>query len=117
MSSRLLCSLALVPVVWLMLFGSFVLRARLVLGHWPAPYRPDPKDLGFDVHHAVLLVGMPLMFAAVTSLAGLSLVSYGRHRRAEAQLRSTAVVAALSLAIVIAVAHYDPGGLFTWLAD
>jgi hypothetical protein len=33
------------------LFYSFVLRAYFALGRWPVYDQPDPKDLGFDLHH------------------------------------------------------------------
>jgi hypothetical protein len=61
----LMWSLASAPLVWLLLFGLFILRARVTLGRWPAPYQPDPRDLGFDLHHAAIVAGIPLMFAAV----------------------------------------------------
>jgi hypothetical protein len=109
--------LALVPAGWMAVFGSFVLRARLALGHWPTPYHPDPKDLGFDVHYAGVLVGMPLMFAAIASLAGLLLLSYLRPQDDDASPGAAALVGVLSLLTLIVVARYDPIGLFTWLAD
>ena len=65
-----LWGLASVPAVWLIAFGLFVLRARLSLGRWPAPYQPDPKDLGFDFHYTAVVAGMPLMLAAVLARDG-----------------------------------------------
>jgi len=56
---RLLC---LYPLAWGLAFVGFVLRARVALGRWPAPNRPDPADLGFGVHHMALLLGEPGLF-------------------------------------------------------
>ena len=56
---RLLC---LYPLAWALAFSAFVLRARLALGRWPAPNRPDPADPGFGVHQMALLLGEPGLF-------------------------------------------------------
>jgi hypothetical protein len=105
--------LASAPAVWLLLFGLFVVRARLALDRWPAPYRPDPKDLGFDVHYAAVLVGMPLMFAAVLIVTVLTVFDVPRDRARW----WIPVLGAASLAAVIALASADPGYFFTWLGD
>ena len=48
----------------------FVLRARWQLGYWPAPYRPDPKSLGFDIQHAQVWLGLASFpFVTVICLA------------------------------------------------
>jgi len=111
--SVLAWSLAATPTVWLLLFGLFVLRARLVLGRWPAPYQPDPKDLGFDFHHAAIVVGMPLMFTAVLCVTALTLIV---HRPPRRQWLVPAVAVA-GLVLVMVLARVDPGHLFTWLGD
>ena len=67
--------LAATPFLWALLFWSFVLRARFRLGHWPAPYQPDPKDLGFVVHYYLLLAGMPLALAAAVVVPAVVLFS------------------------------------------
>lgn len=109
-SSRALVawSLALAPVVWLVLVGAFVVRARVVLGGWPAPYRPDPKDLGFWLHHSAIVAGIPTMFVAVACAVVLSV----RARR-----WACSAAALLGLGAVIVIGRVDPGYVFTWLAD
>ena len=57
------------PTAAILLFYSYVLRARLVLGYWPVPYQPDPKELGFIFHHiaiylSFILVGISLQWMA-----------------------------------------------------
>jgi hypothetical protein len=109
----LMWSLAATPVAWLLLFGLFILRARLALGRWPAPYRPDPKDLGFDLHHAALVAGMPLMFTSVLCVAALTLLV---DRRPGKQWL-VPVAAVIGLVAVIGLARLDPGQMFMWLGD
>ncbi len=105
--------LASVPAVWLIAFGLFILRARLSLGQWPAPYQPDPKDLGFDFHYAAVVAGMPLMLAAVLVVTVLAPMLH----RQSARRWWIPAVAVGSMAGVILLARADPGGVFTWLGD
>lgn len=55
------------------MFYGFVARARLELGYWPAPYRPDPKELGHDVH-------MLLSYVLFTCALAAPLLSYFAKR-------------------------------------
>jgi hypothetical protein len=64
----LLLLLASAPLSWLMLFGSYVLRARLALG-WPLPYQPDPYELGFHLHYLAIALCFPLCM--LMALAGV----------------------------------------------
>ncbi len=59
---------ALLPLGYLALFYSYVLRARLVLGVWPRPYQPDPKDLGFHLHYLAVLLALPVWLISPTLL-------------------------------------------------
>jgi hypothetical protein len=110
--SRWVWGLALAPVTWLVVFAMFVVRTRLALGRWPAPYAPDPKDLGFALHHGVLLAGMPLMIVAVVAATVLAVIGGNSSRR-----WSIPLVALAGLATVVLLARLDPGYLFTWLGD
>ena len=111
--NRFMWALAAVPAVWLFLFGLFLLRARAVLGRWPEPYHPDPRDLGFVFHHAVLIAGMPLMFAATVSVVVMTVLTRDRSTRSW-----WIPIAALGgLMVTIALARVDPGFVFTWLGD
>jgi hypothetical protein len=94
-------------------FALFLVRARQSLGRWPAPYQPDPKDLGFDFHYTLLLVGIPVMMAAVLTTIVLTLAL----RRGDARRWRVPLAAVASLAVVILLARLDPGSLFTWLGD
>ena len=53
---------ALMPILWLSGLWALYLRARIFLGHWPIPSIDDPKQLPFEMHHAVLwIMTLPLL--------------------------------------------------------
>jgi hypothetical protein len=107
--------LAVYPLGWLGLFYSFVLRARVTLGFWPTPYRPDPQELGFTLHHLAIDLGMVVLPVAVLSVLALVLLvpSLAKGRRNWSAL----VLAVVSLGLAIALAQLDPGHYFEWFAD
>lgn len=107
--------LAVYPLGWLGLFYSFVLRARGTLGFWPTPYRPDPQELGFTLHHLAIDLGMVVLPVAVLSVLALVLLlpSSANGRRNWVAL----VLAVVSLGLAITLAQLDPGHYFEWFAD
>lgn len=109
--------LAATPFLWTLLFWSFVLRARFSLGHWPAPYQPDPKDLGFVVHYYLLLAGMPLALAAAVVVPAVVLFFYRTLSRSLARPGWAAVLAAVGGAGLVLWGQLDPGRFLTWLGD
>ena len=113
----LLMSCALIPAACLCMFYSFVLRARFALGVWPEPYRPDPKSLGFEMHHGVVGVLLEAAFFSPIAFALLALV-----HQAVPRLRSRP----MGWAIVFFLAGYsvlwlalmlDPGSFVEWFLD
>ena len=107
--------LAAIPFLWMAAFWSFVLRARVAIGYWPAPYRPDPQDLGFDIHHFLLVAGMPLALTAAILAPALFL-----WPRAAGRSRPQVVAALLALgggAILIVWGQTDPGSFLYWFGD
>ena len=107
--------LAAFPVAWLGLLYAFVLRARLQLGHWPAPYRPDPKSLGFGLHHQAIWLG--LFAVPYIAGAGLALALLGRATGMYRGLWRVLGLLLISLTIFILVLQLDPGNYFEWFAD
>jgi hypothetical protein len=104
-------------VAQLLLFWSFVLRARIALGRMPVPYEPDPKALGFDVHHGLVWLAAaasscsPALWLAIAGL----LLALGRGSR-RALLPSGAAVTVAWLAWRL-YHRLDPGDLATWFLD
>jgi hypothetical protein len=102
-------TLAALPALWIGGFGAFLLRARWELGRWPFPGQPDPRNLGWDFHYILLVLGIPLIMAAVATLLAGAL--------AIREWRKPACTGAATLALLIAAARVDPGYVFTWLGD
>ncbi len=107
--------LAAYPLAWLALLYAFVVRARLHLGHWPTPYQPDPKDLGFTFHHQAISFG--LMALPVVVLASVALSVVGRHLGAYHRIWPALTLLVASVVLVIALGRLDPGDFFEWFAD
>lgn len=99
------------PLLGPLALYSYVGRAWWALGRLPAPYDPDPKDLGFALHHA--FTGWMLELAIVAPVLLLPLVLVPGSR---SQLRWL-VIGVLSYAVFWALLIVDPGGLFEWYAD
>jgi hypothetical protein len=74
-------ALAVAPVCVLICF-SYALRARLELGHWPTYGNPDPKTLGWSVHHQLVFLSMFLVAPAlvISGLSGIWLIFRGNPR-------------------------------------
>lgn len=109
--------LAAAPLLWALAFWSFVLRARIALGHWPYPYNPDPKDLGFPVHYMALIMGMPLSFTSVAMALILTAVFYQRLRLDRARPALAAIFGVLGVAGLLIWGRTDPGRFLAWLGD
>lgn len=98
-------------------FYGFVLRARLALGVWPAPYRPDPKELGFDAHYDIVVRGglpvlfiplvAPLLFAVAKHVLGLPRLDLLRAAR----------ILAFCFVGFLALFFLDPGDFGEWFRD
>ncbi len=103
------------PLAWLALVYLFAARARFELGHWPAPYRPDPVDLGFGIHHTSILLGM-VAIPAVT-VVSLVLTVVRRQTVSRRRLWATLGLLVVSNVILVALCQWDPGQVFEWFAD
>lgn len=110
-------TLALLPTAWFALFCLFVFRARLTLGHWPTPDNPDPKDLGFSVHHMAIVLGLPLFFVAPLILLLFIAFSWREMKAAGARPLLAATTACVTFAVLHAVGKQDAGKFFYWFAD
>lgn len=101
----------LAPWATLALFLTYVVRARLVLGHWPQPYNPDPKELGFVLHRWAVLVAWVWQLAASLFVV-LSLLVLPRLRKEH--LSPTRLY--LTFAVGSGVAWVANGRLVEWWA-
>lgn len=103
------------PLAWLGLFYLFVIRARLELGHWPVPYQPDPKSLGFIVHHQAIWFGA--MTLPVVGLLTVALLIIGRRLGIHHRILPTLTLLLFFIILAVALAQLDPGDFFAWFWD
>lgn len=108
-------SACLAPAAWLAFFYLFVLRARLVLGRWPYYGHPDPKDLGFDLHHALLWFGLISTYFSPAVLPPALVLHWSLARPRERAAGCIAFV--LGYAIWFSGAFDPSGRLLEWFAD
>ncbi|GJM21451.1 MAG: hypothetical protein DHS20C15_13660 [Planctomycetota bacterium] len=115
-SDPFLLACAAMPVVGLAVFSSFVLRARLALGEWPRPYRPDPNDLGFTLHHE--LAGVFLFVGLVSPVALAACLLLRRRDGLRVRHRGSALAVFVGgYALLWVLAWADPGHFLEWYAD
>lgn len=71
--------LFIVPAVWLMLFGLFVLMVTLEVGHIPTYSNPNPKNTLFGaIFQPILLGSIPMIIVLLgTGLIGLVAEFFG----------------------------------------
>ncbi|MBX7246371.1 MAG: hypothetical protein K1X53_12815 [Candidatus Sumerlaeaceae bacterium] len=114
-ASRFIYALGVSPVIWVAWFYLYVWRQSLILGFWPLPSHPDPKDAGLYFHHLSIAAGLALTpaFAIVAVLLTV-------HRRKADPIfcwvRSL-FLAGFSLACFVAMLYFDPGRYWEWYLD
>ena len=108
--------LALTPTASLLLFYSFVLRARVALGRWPSVYNPDPKDLG-SLHHLVVFYSVLAALLSVPLLFVVAVVAWYRQPRMGWQFGFAFVLCIGVLVGSMYLYRLDPGGFSEWFID
>lgn len=105
----------LIPLTWLVLFYSFVVRVYLILGRWPQPYLPDPKDLGLTWHHMAIWLTLPLV--VVGAITFFLMVARGRGQFLRGRYKWGTVFFAITFAAWLMAVGVDPGRFFEWFVD
>lgn len=111
----LLLLLAGYPLGVVVSLYSFVLRARLKLGFWPAPYRPDPKELGFDLHYLGVMLAL-ITFPFVT-LVCVGWILAARVRCRDFPMGPMLAYAGGCAALGFCLLRLDPGNFVEWFFD
>jgi hypothetical protein len=113
---RITISALFVPLACVVICGSYVFRANTALGYWPTYGNPDPKQLGWAFHHAlvllsVMLVPPALLFCAISG----SWLIYRRIRIAGASILILSVLLWLGVYLL----GHSPWGdeFFAWYLD
>jgi hypothetical protein len=116
--NRLFSAICLLPGVTVALFYAHILHARLLLGHWPACNRLEPKAIQsafYTLHEVAIVIG-----AALTSLSPvawlLALPLVEPRLTLNALLIQLAVFLAL-LGVFFIALQLDPGGFVAWFLD
>ncbi len=107
--------LAAFPVFLIVALLGYAFTACVYLGHWPSYSNPDPKQLGWWVHHSALQIGF-VGFPVVTILA-FCLAIVGRLRSRDFPIGTVVITAVASIALAVAFAKIDPGGVMAWFWD
>jgi hypothetical protein len=103
------------PVLWLLLFSLFLLRARFHLGHWPSVSNSMAKSLGFSLHYglsAYALLAVPWIVIGV-----LVATAVLRHKDSLLRIGLPLAVLAASIALLFAVFAIDLRGFVLWFLD
>jgi hypothetical protein len=102
----IICTL---PFIYIILFYSYVLRAFIKLGYFPEYNNPDPKELGFDIHHDLIyLIGDIVIYGFLGWLV-LSIMNKFKYPR------WTFVLYGLGMAFFMYILAIDP--FMEWFAD
>jgi len=112
--------LALAPLLTLVAFYSYVLRARLILGHWPSPGNP-PYPVGSRIHAYIAILGAfgLLPSAAIMAVAVVIWILLSGRGWV---LSKPSVAKRLAVFLVLWIVCYtllrlDPGRFFLWFWD
>lgn len=105
------------PLIWVVLFISFSIRATIKLGHLPVPSFDDPKDLGMGIHFALvwLLFIFSLYFIALFWLVMTIIAKL--KKRADFHLLRNTIIFFSGVIIMWCLLYFDPYRLITWFAD
>ena len=106
----------LVPASCVFLCVSYVLRARASLGVWPEYDNPDPKALGWPIHHGLILLSLLAIYPSLIFSAGASCFLFFRRRfRSASLILLTTVAVWLALLALANTSRADD--FFGWYLD
>jgi len=108
-------SVAAFPVLVILALLDYGFQAWVHLGHWPSYANPDPKQLGWWLQHGALELGFA-GFPAVSFLA-VCLAIFGRIRSRDFPFWAVIITTVAGIALLVAYARIDPGGLVAWFWD
>ena len=114
-AKRIAWCFAALPVLEVLLFYSFALRARFSLGVWPSYDHPDPKQLGFVVHHDLVTTCLVLLLWSAIPILIIAAVLWLASRRLSWWIVFVPVI--LSFAGAFALHYFDPGDFLGWFLD
>jgi hypothetical protein len=105
---------ASLPLCSLVVFSSFVVRARFSLGYWPQPNHPDPAQLGFGIHWSLAQLSVGASMGLPIWLLLVALLPFAQPR--VHALRLTALTAFPWL-LWLPFTYFDPWQFIAWCFD
>ncbi|CAN5329348.1 hypothetical protein BH09BAC5_BH09BAC5_17800 [soil metagenome] len=100
-------------ILFAVVFASFIFRAFSQLNHLPTPYNPDPRDLGFSVHYAIVFY-----FILTIKWITLSSIIFSSWLYLKKEIAFAKFLFFLGISALILLWFYiDPYNLIGWLLD
>lgn len=105
---------ALIPIITILIFATYIVRGSVKLGYIPTPYNPDPKELGFKIHHYLINVGISTTFVSFIIWTGYIIMGniFTSRLIAKEDVRVFLIYIVFILIIII-----DPLSLVKWYLD
>ncbi len=114
-----------IPLAWLVIFGTLILRARMHTRVWPVARHGNPFDGSyvdttidpnvFQLHGAAVWVGfLALQLVVPLSVILLALGIFYRPMRTSVGMFQCF---GASVACILAIVLFDPGGYWRWFID
>ena len=108
---------SLVPCALMVALYSFVVRARLELGRWPTPMRPDPKSLSFPTADTHMDTVFWLGVASVGCFIPWLLTVFIRKQVDPVTRASWLALLIGPWLLLLAMLFLDPGSYVAWFLD
>jgi len=87
----------------------------MFLHRLPAPYQPDPKDLGFEVHH--LAVGEFAGIVLLSAIFWFALIPIRKFFSPDRRLWPLILLFSISWLLILLQVFIDPGDFVEWYFD
>ena len=107
--------LSYLPLVWIALFILFVCRVYIKLGYMPQFENPDPKSLGFDIHHGLLFFNLFSVFGSLPVWIILSIILAAKNKKNIYLL--DVIIYIVGYLFIFLFFKFDILGLSNWFGD
>lgn len=110
--NSILIILIFVEYLYIMVFYSFVIRARIVLSRWPNYENPDPKLLHFETHRE--FVADSFTYSLISAICILLIFIIAKFLKISIS-KNYWILYLLGICIILYNLFIDP--FFVWFAD
>lgn len=115
-SIKTLKFIGFIPILFLLTWLVFVLRAWIVIGSIPSLDTQSPRELGFNFHYYLFI------FMHIAVFSTLPYIHYIQHKlwRYKALKKNDIICISsylIGLIVMFLYALYDPGNLLKWFFD